>query len=256
MNSGRVADVTSKGLLAVFLIAAATTHAESGFRITISATNSAGVVIQWTAQSPIPAGGWQLFPQYRLERSEDLATWEALSAELPSSTGQVFRIIDQAQPAAKSFYRVRSAIEQPFGDLNGAQLAGGDLTGANFYGAKLFAANLSQAVLNHADLSGADLRFSVLVGADLRFASFSQTKLDANTLIADKWRLVWYLKNNGTTGRVLANADLSFATMQNVNFNGTDLSGADLTETDISGSDLRNANLSRANLRWVDFRRT
>ena len=71
MNSGSVGDVTTKGLLAVFLIAAAA-NAQSGFRITIGTTNPAGVVIQWTAQSPIPAGGLQLFPQYQLERSDDL----------------------------------------------------------------------------------------------------------------------------------------------------------------------------------------
>src|SRR5260370_8346380 len=112
MNPGSVGDVTSKGLLAVFLIAAAA-NAQSGFRITISATNPAGVVIQWTAQSPIPAGGLQLFPPYQLERSDDLQAWAALSAELPSSPGQLFPIIDPAPPPTTTFHPFRPPIQHP-----------------------------------------------------------------------------------------------------------------------------------------------
>ena len=61
------------------------------------------------------------------------------------------------------------------------------------------------------DLSGADLS-----GVDLR-----EAKLDDQTVIDDKWRLVWELVNQGGQGRDLRGIDLS----------GADLSGVDLRET-------------------------
>ncbi|MBK9095615.1 MAG: pentapeptide repeat-containing protein [Anaerolineae bacterium] len=98
-------------------------------------------------------------------------------------------------------------------DLHRSALRETDLRGANLREANLREADLSEADLSGADLRDANLRDANLRGADLRDANLRGaaligTKLDDNTQIDDKWRLVWGDYQPGAAGRDLRKADL------------------------------------------------
>ncbi|HXJ74914.1 MAG TPA: pentapeptide repeat-containing protein, partial [Candidatus Dormibacteraeota bacterium] len=176
-------------------------------------------------------------------------------------------------------------------NLFGASLNGSNLAGATLAGADVRTANLKQADLRgadlfgiqalfttfdsatlagadarfgdfeagsffNADLTGADFRFAILSRADFDFAVLNQVKLDDNTLIDPKPKLIWQIVNEGRPGGVLTNQDLSFASLIGANLNGAKLNGSDLSATDLRDADVRGANFTLANLRFVDFRGT
>ncbi|RME98553.1 MAG: pentapeptide repeat-containing protein, partial [Chloroflexi bacterium] len=70
-------------------------------------------------------------------------------------------------------------------DLSGKKLSGEDLRGVDF----------SNSDLHFADLNRADLRGANLSGADLRFANLRGVRIDPQTQLDDKWRLVWDIVN-------------------------------------------------------------
>ena len=63
---------------------------------------------------------------------------------------------------------------------------------------------------------------------------------------------IW-VDSNGKEGE---RADLSDATLINLDLSGVDLRGAQLRDINLSGADLRNANLRGADLRGADFTQT
>jgi len=85
-------------------------------------------------------------------------------------------------------------------DLSSANLEGANLEGANLEGANLSSANLSSANLEGANLEGANLSSANLEGANLSSANLKETKIDENTQIDEKWRRVWQIVNQGTSG--------------------------------------------------------
>ncbi len=126
-------------------------------------------------------------------------------------------------------------------DLTGAKLTQADLTGADLTGADMFAANLTQA-----DLTQAELTQAQLTRADLR-----ATKIENNTQMDDKWRLVWSILNDPASARDLSGADLSWASLYTADLRGADLTGANLRSADLRGADLRGAKLDGADVRFV-----
>ncbi|MDA7676378.1 pentapeptide repeat-containing protein [bacterium] len=104
--------------------------------------------------------------------------------------------------------------------LRGANLSGMDLSGLDLSYADLMGANLRGTNLANTDLSEA-----ILFNADLRRA-----KLNENTKIDSKWRLVWEIVNEGAAGSNLSDANLTGA-----NLTGADLSKANLTGADLTG---------------------
>jgi uncharacterized protein YjbI with pentapeptide repeats len=139
-------------------------------------------------------------------------------------------------------------------DLREATLRGANLSGANLNRADLSKANLREATLSEADLRGANIREADLNGANLR-----RTKIDNTTQIDGKWRLVWKIVNQETTGEDLSKAnlsgaDLSGANLSKANLREANLNGADLSGADLSGANLRKANLREANLNGADLR--
>ena len=169
-------------------------------------------------------------------------------------------------------------------DLSGAKLSGADLSGANLWGAyfwgakisgaKLWGANLSGANLSDAnlrganlsgaDLSGTDLSRANLSGANLSGANLSDAKINEDTQLDPKWRLVWDIVNRKTEGRDLSNADLNNANLSGAylkrarlvktQLRNTVLSGANLVDANLIGADLLGANLSGADLSGAEVK--
>ncbi len=100
---------------------------------------------------------------------------------------------------------------------------------------KLNWANWKNTDLSHANLSGVNL---------------TGVKLDENTQIDQKWRLVWDILNNSISQRDLKGVDLSYAYLR-----GTNLRGANLSEANLIRANLIRANLTHANLSGVDLSR-
>jgi uncharacterized protein YjbI with pentapeptide repeats len=138
--------------------------------------------------------------------------------------------------------------------MRGADLSGADLRGADLRSANLSSANLSRADLSRANLRSADLRSADLSGAYLSGAYLSGARINAQTKIDSKWRLVWEIVNQGARKRDLIGIDLSGANLSSANLSGADLSRANLSGADLSGADLRGANLRGANLRGANLR--
>ena len=142
-----------------------------------------------------------------------------------------------------------------------ALIVGGDV---RLYCAAIFwpdDTNLSQG---NTSLTGANL-----LNAILRFTDLRGAKLDTNTLVNAKTRLIWQIVNEGAPGRdlhgldlseaILAEGNLRNANLTNVNFsrsflNFADLSGADLTGATLLNADLTEANLTGANLTRANLR--
>jgi uncharacterized protein YjbI with pentapeptide repeats len=147
-------------------------------------------------------------------------------------------------------------------NLNAADLSNADLSKALIMGSNLRGANLSNAKLYPADLVGADLRGADLRGADLKWMNWTGIKIDANTKISQKWRLVWEIVNYGAQGKDLSGMDFRDASLQydslwgerhgkapnQPNLRGANFRGADLSGVFLRDVDLENANLSGANL--------
>ena len=194
----------------------------------IAWTNQGATEIIWQSKSVVPLPGFRLFPDYQLDKSDDLATWSALGAKLIGSTNsqaQTMRAFDAGTNGGRAFYRVQSIIDRPYADFNQARLGSAELAHANFFGAQFFAAILTNADLTGADLRGADLRFADLTGANLT---------NADLFAAD---LVLARLNSAN----LEHADVSFASLE----------GADLIESSLLGANLRSTILTDADLRFA-----
>src|SRR5437867_2362192 len=164
-------------------------------------TNQNTAQITWRSQSAVPPPGLPLFPEYQVEKSQDLEHWTALGERLPGSTNgrpQTLRAPDLDATGGRAFYRVQSIIDRPYADFNRAELGGGDLAFANFFGAQFFGANLTNSSLAGAILSGADLRRADVAQSDLQGADLFAAKLFETSLEFTR----------------LNNADLSFADLE------------------------------------------
>ncbi|MDJ0596546.1 MAG: pentapeptide repeat-containing protein [Pleurocapsa sp. MO_226.B13] len=144
-------------------------------------------------------------------------------------------------------------------DLREADLRGVSLRLADLREADLRGVSLRLADLREADLNGANLRWTDCSDADLSGANLKEAQITQETVIDEKWRLVWEIINQGAANRNLRRADLSRAYLSRADFSQANLTGANLTEADLfsanlEGADFRGANLFSANLEGADFR--
>ncbi len=125
-------------------------------------------------------------------------------------------------------------------------LRGADLTGANLRGADLHQADLREATLAGADLRGADLR-----QARLEQASLHGAKIDGDTRLDDRWRLVWQIVNQGAEKRNLQEqaVNLSQANLRGARLRESNLANGSLSQADLRGADLTGADLANVSLR-------
>ncbi|MEH1788401.1 MAG: pentapeptide repeat-containing protein [Nostoc sp.] len=149
-----------------------------------------------------------------------------------------------------------SSADLSFANLNLANLSHADLSGANLSGTMLFVSDLSDANLSGADLMGANLSGANLSGVNLSGANLKGTKINEETQIEDKWRLIWEIINQPLSSRVLNNADLSDANLSGANLSNADLFSANLSDANLSGANLSGANLSGANLSGANLKGT
>ena len=130
-------------------------------------------------------------------------------------------------------------------DLRSADLSSADLSGADLFGVEASTATFDLAKLTGADasfanfeaasffatdLTGADFSFSILAGANLDFALWDRVKMDEDTFIDSKPKLIWQIVNQGAVDATLTNQDLSFASLTNVNFRSAKLNNADFRD--------------------------
>jgi uncharacterized protein YjbI with pentapeptide repeats len=156
------------------------------------------------------------------------------------------------------------AADLRFCDLTRASFVGANLRGVRLTSAQVQSSNFTNAILSYADLSGSDLFGSDFSNVDARFSNFSDAqmeftamrhmRIDTNTILPPKWRLVWRLQNEGGFEMDLHGADFSFAFLE-----FADLRNSLCTNADFSGADLQSANLvgadfTGADLRFVDLR--
>jgi uncharacterized protein YjbI with pentapeptide repeats len=192
----------------------------------LTATNN-GAIISWQAKSAVPAPGRQLVPEFQLESSANLTNWTPRGARITGAlNNQILNVVDPTGGNA-AFYRVKSVVEQPFGDFIGEDLRFGEFASANFFGAEFFNAQLDDAILTDADLRGTDLRFAALSGA----------KLDGADLFAADLLLSF----------------LDFTSIEHADVSFANLEGADLFGSSFLGSDLRSSIFVGADLRFVTF---
>jgi uncharacterized protein YjbI with pentapeptide repeats len=158
-------------------------------------------------------------------------------------------------------------------DLRGANLTKANLTKANLTKANLAKVNLTTANLRGADLRWANCRGTNLKGADLRGSNLKRLTIDNETLIDDKWLLVYQLLTNGGVGRNLIQADFVGAYLAKVNltessfikanfsqanlvqsvFTNANLIHVDFSEADLTGSNFTEASLIKADLSGSDL---
>lgn len=129
--------------------------------------------------------------------------------------------------------------------LPGIDLQGANLTGANLQGADLLQADLREAILEATDLRGADLSL-----ARLEQASLHGAKIDGDTRLDDKWRLVWQIVNQGAEKRNLQEqaVDLSHTNLRGARLREANLGNGSLRKADLRGADLTGANLTHVSL--------
>ena len=121
-------------------------------------------------------------------------------------------------------------------------------------GRDLSNADLSQAQLQGANLREANLHGTNLSGANLNQAAFHDARVDATTVIDEKWAVVWEIVTHGAeerdvSGRDLSNANLTGANLkdahlQNTNLENANLAGADLAGAVLDGAVLRNVQVN------------
>jgi len=207
--------------LTIFLLLVApAANAQRSFTLLLAPTNGNGYALSWKAQSATPIGDLFVVPEFQLERSHDLKTWEPISGRLSATLGQRITMVDSNSSPA--FYRVNSIISKAYAQLSHVKLDSGQLEGADFFGANLFGASLAQARLTGSSFSGADLRQADFSEADLSGADlFGVQASDAIFDFAG-----------------LANVDASFGDFEAASFFSADLSGADFSFSILTGADL------------------
>jgi uncharacterized protein YjbI with pentapeptide repeats len=133
--------------------------------------------------------------------------------------------------------------------LDGASLSGTDLSDANltavsFAGAALDDVNLSHATINGAHLDSANMTGTSWFGVDFKTAaSFTKLTLD---------------RASGLAGANLEGVDLTGASLQEIDFNFTDLTNAKLPQANLTGailevSKLNGTDLTKAILHKADL---
>ncbi|GAP13497.1 uncharacterized low-complexity proteins [Longilinea arvoryzae] len=192
-----------------------------------------------------------IFSHANLRKVEFIET-DISEAIIDSST-----ILDYKQAVVIYLHNSNSSNQYLVGeDLHGAYLAG-----VSFVGAILCKANFSKANLrfsdfrnadlrrtnfNEADLTGSDLRGANLAGADLRLAVLNDVKIDDQTILSHKWKVIIDF-TNGIEQAGIQNLDFSDAMLAGMDFNG------DLSGYNFRGSQLYRANFTLATLVGADF---
>ena len=131
-------------------------------------------------------------------------------------------------------------------DLTNANLSKANLNSTDLSGANLNGANISDANLSHASLRDTNLTDAVLSNANLNRVNFRRSHLTEGTVIADKWRLVHTLINEGGVERNLSSTDLRNADLRNTDLTEANLTKVNLSHALLNNTDLRFANLSHA----------
>ncbi|MBP0020222.1 MAG: pentapeptide repeat-containing protein [Cyanobacteria bacterium SBLK] len=136
-------------------------------------------------------------------------------------------------------------------DLSGADLNNINLSNVNLSFTDLNNANLSNVNLSFTDLSSADLSSTDLSSADLSYANLRKVKINEQTRLDKKWRLVWEILNESPTNRDLSGADISnanfsFANLSDIDFSYATLSNINLTQTQALYTNFKGATLTGA----------
>jgi uncharacterized protein YjbI with pentapeptide repeats len=105
-------------------------------------------------------------------------------------------------------------------------------------------ADFERLNLHGVDLRGADLR-----GANFNYAQLQGARFDDQSLLDNRWRLVWEIVNDEQDGR-----DLSGASLDNTWLHQAHLAQANLTQASLRDADLERANLRGADLSGADLR--
>jgi uncharacterized protein YjbI with pentapeptide repeats len=132
-------------------------------------------------------------------------------------------------------------------NLRGSDLRGLDLSFNNFSGANLAGANLAGANLTGVNLAGANL-----TGANLQYTNLRQIQIQ-ETIIDEKWKLIWDIINNVSEGRDLHGLDLSMADLEGANLSEADLRNVNFTGAKLNRANFTNSNLVQANLSESDI---
>lgn len=171
-----------KRILLLLLMAATSLDAAAGADLNLRIQRSGGVTaLSWSPRLIAPADGPSILPDYEVQWSSDLHSWQALH-RIRGGLGLDGGPMSFAPPLFGSdgpvFFRLLEQVTLPGADLRGIDLTRADLTGANLAGARLGFATLSNANLTYADLSGADLGYADLTYANLRGANLTNALLD------------------------------------------------------------------------------
>ncbi len=132
--------------------------------------------------------------------------------------------------------------------LTFANLRNSDLRGADFSKADLTEADLDRAVLSGTILSGANLH-----GAEMGLSNLRGTIIDSETILPERWHIVWTILNKGGENGNYSDLFLGWADLAGANLQNADFTGSDLRYSTLAGADLRNADFTNAVLTSVDF---
>ncbi|NHC35962.1 pentapeptide repeat-containing protein [Scytonema millei] len=215
--------------------------------VNLSNTNLSGTDLSGTDLSGTDLSGTDL-------SGADLSQTDLRRADLRSADLSNAGLNDADLRRTNLFRATLHRADLSGANLIDANLGGANLIDANLGGANLRGANLSGARLKRANLRGANLRGTNLIGAILSDADLKHADIDDATKLADKWRLVWKIINQGTENQDLRGTDLINANLSGANLRGANLNGAMLIDADLSGANLRGANLRGANLRGANLR--
>jgi uncharacterized protein YjbI with pentapeptide repeats len=135
----------------------------------------------WLPRLIVPANAPSILPDYEVQRSSDLNSWQAVhrvKGGIGLDGGPITFFPTLAGSNGPVFFRVLEQVDLPGADLRGIALADANLTGANLAGVNLAFAALANVNLSHADLSGADLSYADLTYADFSGANLTNAVLD------------------------------------------------------------------------------
>ena len=158
------------------------------------------------------------------------------------------QIIDYSSLNAEIKFFLKNIIALHKHELDALDISNFDLSQIDLSYGSLNKTNFSGVNLRDADLRGADLRDADLHGADLR-----GTQIDKETVLDDKWNLVWKIINQGAVGQDLSGINLCDAILCDANLRDANLRDAHLRVAYLRDADLRRTNLSGANLSGAIF---
>ncbi|MCI0535313.1 MAG: pentapeptide repeat-containing protein, partial [Verrucomicrobiales bacterium] len=142
--------------------------------------NADQIVVSWNAKSTVPQN-MPVVPDYYLEVSNDLQTWELLqSYRSNAAPRRITRALPRHQEDAQ-FFRLRSVLDLSGRSFFRAFMARADFANARMVGADFFAATLTAARFADSDLTGTDFRSATMPGSDFRRATaFAASLAGAN----------------------------------------------------------------------------